>query len=43
MPWGRFAPIRDDLARGAKLEAEGGTGIAAKFWDWTEEQIRPYL
>ncbi|KAI9742775.1 MAG: hypothetical protein M1818_003504 [Claussenomyces sp. TS43310] len=41
-PWGRFDGIRSDLAAGAKSESEGGTGYAKKFWEWTEEQIKPY-
>jgi retinol dehydrogenase 12 len=35
--------IRDDLAKGAKSEADGGTGTAQKFWEWTEEQVKPFL
>ncbi|KAH9987550.1 hypothetical protein F4779DRAFT_632348 [Xylariaceae sp. FL0662B] len=41
-PWGRFCEIRKDLLEGSKPESEGGTGIAQKFWEWTEEQVRPY-
>lgn len=26
-----------------KRESEGGTGGTLKFWEWTEEQVRPYL
>jgi retinol dehydrogenase-12 len=36
-------PIRADLEKGSKSEAEGGTGIAGKFWAWSEEQVKPYL
>ncbi|KAF2810569.1 NAD(P)-binding protein [Mytilinidion resinicola] len=43
VPWGRILPIRKDLVAATKSEAEGGNGNAAKFWDWTEEQIKPYL
>ena len=43
VPWGRFAPLRKDLEESGKSEAEGGTGVASKFWDWTEEQVKPYL
>ncbi|KAF2491900.1 NAD(P)-binding protein [Lophium mytilinum] len=43
VPWGRISPIRKDLVAATKTEAEGGNGNAAKFWDWTEEQIKPYL
>ena len=42
VPWGRHMPLRKDLEAAAKSEAEGGTGTAAKFWDWTEEQVKPY-
>jgi retinol dehydrogenase 12 len=42
-PWGRIVSIRADLDAGAKSEAEGGTGIAEKFWEWSEEQIKPYV
>ncbi|KAI1075436.1 short-chain dehydrogenase [Whalleya microplaca] len=41
-PWGRFANIRGDLAQGSKPESEGGTGLAQKFWEWSEEQVKPY-
>lgn len=26
-----------------KSEAEGGTDGNAKFWDWTEDQVRPFV
>ena len=42
-PWGRSVPLRKDLATADKSEAEGGSGSAAKFWDWTEEQVKLYL
>jgi NAD(P)-dependent dehydrogenase (short-subunit alcohol dehydrogenase family) len=43
VPWGRFMAIRKDLLAATKSEAEGGTGIARQFWDWTEEQIKQYM
>jgi retinol dehydrogenase-12 len=43
VPWGRFMEIREDLFAASKAVAEGGTGIAQKFWQWNEEQIRPFL
>ncbi|KAF5020063.1 hypothetical protein F66182_7905 [Fusarium sp. NRRL 66182] len=43
VPWGRFMPIRPDLQKGALLESEGGTGMAEKFWKWSEEQIKPFF
>jgi hypothetical protein len=26
-----------------KKVEEGGTGLGLKFWEWTEEQIQPYI
>jgi hypothetical protein len=43
VPWGRILPIRKDLVAATKTEAEGGTGGAHKFWEWNEEQVKPYL
>ncbi|KAH8895488.1 NAD(P)-binding protein [Thozetella sp. PMI_491] len=43
VPWGRVNPIRKDLLAATKTKAEGGSGIAEKFWEWTEDQVRPYL
>jgi hypothetical protein len=43
IPWGRIAPIRKDLGAAGKSEKEGGTGIAAEFWEWSEEQVKAYL
>ncbi|KAH6673463.1 hypothetical protein B0J14DRAFT_481810 [Halenospora varia] len=43
VPWGRFLPLRKDLVVACKTVAEGGTGIAEKFWEWSEEQVRLYL
>lgn len=43
IPFGRIREIRKDLQEAARSEAEGGNGTAAKFWDWTEEQIKQYI
>jgi len=43
VPWGRIYPIRKDVAESAKRKEEGGTGVALKFWEWTEKQVKPYL
>ena len=43
IPWGRFYPIRKDFLAAVKTEAEGGNGGTQKFWEWTEDQVRPYL
>ncbi|KAI1459609.1 NAD(P)-binding protein [Annulohypoxylon moriforme] len=44
IPWGRFQNVRADLDAASKPTSEsGGTGIAERFWEWSEEQIRPYV
>ncbi|KAK2060122.1 NAD(P)-binding protein [Colletotrichum caudatum] len=47
VPWGRIRPDADcprkDLLDAMRSEAEGGTGHAAKFWDWCEEQWEPFV
>ncbi|KAI1880269.1 hypothetical protein JX265_001890 [Neoarthrinium moseri] len=43
VPWGRFSDMRSDLDLGSRPEGEGGTGIAQKFWEWSEAQVQPYL
>ncbi|KAK1598940.1 uncharacterized protein LY79DRAFT_505587 [Colletotrichum navitas] len=47
IPWGRIRTDGDcprkDLLDAMKLETEGGTGYAAKFWDWCEEQWKPFV
>lgn len=35
--------IRPDLEAAAKSEAEGGSGGARRFWEWTEAQLKQYL
>ncbi|KAL7931906.1 hypothetical protein V8C35DRAFT_308845 [Trichoderma chlorosporum] len=41
-PWGRFLRVRSDLKRGTEEESSGGLGTSKAFWEWTEEQVRPY-
>ncbi len=41
-PWGRIVGIRKDLEAGSKAEAEGGTGVAEKFWEWSEKQVKSF-
>jgi hypothetical protein len=43
VPFGRFYPLRQDLPKATLLEAEGGTGGAYKFWEWTENEVKQYL
>ncbi|KAH7125820.1 hypothetical protein EDB81DRAFT_872120 [Dactylonectria macrodidyma] len=42
-PWGRFLLIRHDLSLASKPKEEGGHGTSKTFWDWTEQEIKPYL
>lgn len=42
IPFGRIYPLRPDLLNATRSEAEGGTGGAYKFWEWTENQVRKY-
>lgn len=34
---------RSDLVAATKDKSEGGTGVAAQFWNWNEAQIKPFL
>lgn len=43
IPFGRIVKIKSSLQDGIKDESEGGTGTAQKFWEWQEEQVKPYL
>ena len=43
IPWGRTANIRKDLENGSRSEEEGGTGIALKFWNWSEQQVKAFM
>ncbi|KAJ3462252.1 hypothetical protein MRS44_010805 [Fusarium solani] len=43
IPFGRIGKIKSSLQDGTKDESEGGTGTAQKFWEWQEEQVKPYL
>lgn len=47
IPWGRIREDklcpRKDIVKAMTPIEKGGLGYAAKFWDWCEEQYRPYL
>lgn len=43
IPWGRFAQPRVGLLQAAKSTSEGGNAKAERFWEWQEEQVRPFL
>ncbi|EGU78895.1 hypothetical protein FOXB_10587 [Fusarium oxysporum f. sp. conglutinans Fo5176] len=41
IPWGRWHPSpRKDLVQSLKTKEDGGSGIAADFWDWCDQQTR---
>ncbi|KAI1860294.1 uncharacterized protein JN550_011560 [Neoarthrinium moseri] len=42
-PFGRIFPLRLDLHRATVPESEGRTGGTAKFWEWSEQQVKTYL
>lgn len=42
IPWGRFGPIRADIAESCKTVAEGGSGKATEFFEWCETVTREY-
>ncbi|KAM0271688.1 hypothetical protein ACHAQH_008975 [Verticillium albo-atrum] len=47
IPWGRTREEgevpRKDLVMSMKKEEDGGLGYDEKFWQWCEEQYKPYL
>ncbi|KAI1270528.1 hypothetical protein F5Y18DRAFT_15165 [Xylariaceae sp. FL1019] len=43
VPWGRFMEPRQDLQDATKSKAEGGSAIAKEFWEWSEEQVKPFI
>lgn len=43
IPWGRWHPNpRKDILESLKTKEEGGTGLAAEFRAWCEEQIKEF-
>jgi hypothetical protein len=42
VPYGRFGQLRKDIEVATKIEDDGGSGIAKKFWEWCEEQVQPF-
>lgn len=43
IPWGRTSDIRADLSNGAKSTADGGTGMAEKWYTWCLETVAPFM
>lgn len=35
--------LRDGILATAMDKSERGMGASERFWDWTEEQIKPYV
>jgi hypothetical protein len=43
LPWGRWHPSpKKEILESMKTKEEGGTGLAAEFWLWCEEQTREF-
>ncbi|KAJ0425975.1 NAD(P)-binding protein [Aspergillus carlsbadensis] len=42
IPWGRFGPIPPQIKKALSPNAEGGTGVAERFWDWCEMETAAY-
>ena len=43
VPWGKIGELRKDVKEGTKSAAEGGSGVAEIFWDWSERQVVSFL
>ena len=44
VPWGRWHPMpKPQLLSSLKAKEEGGTGLAAEFWGWCDEQTKRYM
>lgn len=43
IPFGRVGTVKKSLQDAANNDSEGGQGTARKFWEWQEDQVRPYL
>ncbi|KAJ9605352.1 short-chain alcohol dehydrogenase [Cladophialophora chaetospira] len=43
IPWGRLGPIPPRIKHDIKSQAQGGSGLAARFWDWCEKETKAYL
>lgn len=40
--WGRHCDLPENLVKALKSESEGGTGVAAKFYDYCDREIASY-
>ncbi|CZT09480.1 uncharacterized protein RAG0_14236 [Rhynchosporium agropyri] len=41
--WGKLTPARKDIVLGSKSREEGGSGMAADFWEWCGKQIAEFV
>lgn len=42
MAWGRHCDLPENLVKALKSKSEGGTGVAAKFFDYCDREIASY-
>jgi len=42
MPWGRLGDFRADVAGSLRGGEEGGSGLAARFWDWCDKETKEF-
>jgi retinol dehydrogenase 12 len=43
LAWGRVGELQEDIAKGLKSKSEGGTGTAAKFIEYCDHEIKPFV
>ncbi|KAJ6789019.1 hypothetical protein PWT90_09138 [Aphanocladium album] len=43
IPWGRFGKLPGHVANALKTKEQGGTGTSARFWEWCEQETKPYF
>ncbi|KAF2680276.1 NAD(P)-binding protein [Lentithecium fluviatile CBS 122367] len=43
IPWGRKGGVPDHLSASTKVAEEGLKSVSARFYDWCEEQVRPFM
>ncbi|KAG8531235.1 uncharacterized protein KY384_004593 [Bacidia gigantensis] len=43
VPWGRIGGFRYGIDKALKSPAEGGTGVADRFFEWCEQQTERYV
>jgi hypothetical protein len=42
MAWGRIAQLPDDISKGLKSKAEGGSGAAQVFFDYCDREAKSF-